>query len=95
MQSKIKVFNDNFEGCLLTFALVNYVCLFQGYIRGQFVLKQQQFLIGRAASVQIPALIHPWIMGQFNLLRERVFLSTDNLQLSLHLQQLLFHQISL
>ena len=35
------------------FALVNYVCLSQGYMRGRFVLKQRQFLIGRAASVQI------------------------------------------
>ena len=35
------------------FTLVNYVRLSQGYIRGRFVLKQQQFLIGRAASVWI------------------------------------------
>ena len=48
------------------FTLVNYVRLSQGYIRGRFVLKQWQFLIGRAASVQIPALIRPWIIVQFN-----------------------------
>ena len=51
------------------FTLVNYVRLSQGYIRGRFVLKQWQFLIGRAASVQIPALICPWILEQFNLIR--------------------------
>ena len=56
------------------FALVNYVCLSQGYIRGRFVLIQRQFLIERAASVQIPALIRPWIMEQFNLIHRKAFL---------------------
>ena len=64
IRSKIKVFNNNFGGYLLTFASVNFVCLFRGYIRGHFVLKQWQFLKGRAASVQIPALICPWILEQ-------------------------------
>ena len=49
------------------FTLVDYVRLSQEYIRGRFVLKQRQFLIGRAASVQSPALIHPWIIEQFDL----------------------------
>ena len=55
------------------FTLVDYVCLSQEYIRGQFVLKQWQFLIGRAPSVQIPTLIHPWIILQFNLVNGKVF----------------------
>ena len=42
------------------FALVIFVCLFRGYIRGRFVLLQQHFLLERAASVQMPALIRPW-----------------------------------
>ena len=61
------------------FTLVDYVRLSQEYIRGRFVLKQRQFLIGRAASVQIPALIHPWIIVQFNLVNGKVFqLSIDS-----------------
>ena len=56
------------------FTLIIYVRFSQGYIRGQFVLKQQQFLIGRAASVQIPALICPWIIEQFNLVSGKAFL---------------------
>ena len=64
------------------FTLVNYVRLSQGYIRGRFVFKQQQFLIGRAASVQIPALIRPWIIVQFNLVSGQAFyLNIDSFQI--------------
>ena len=45
------------------FTLVNYVCLSQGYIRGRFVLKQWQFLIGRAASVQIKWSLSLWFVS--------------------------------
>ena len=44
------------------FTLVNYVRLSQGYIRGQFVLKQWQFLIGRAARVQIKWSLSLWFV---------------------------------
>ena len=61
------------------FTLVDYVRLSQGYIRGRFVFKQQQFLIGRAASVQSPALIHPWIIEQFDLVSGQVsYLNIDS-----------------
>ena len=47
------------------FTLVEYVCLSQGYIRGRFVLHQQQSFL-EEPSVEIPALIRPWIIVQYN-----------------------------
>ena len=48
------------------FTLVNYVRLSPGYIRGRFVLKQRQFLIGRATSVQIQWSLALWIVSSMS-----------------------------
>ena len=75
------------------FTLVDYVCLSQEYIRGRFVWKQWQFLIGRAASVQIPAFIRPRIIVQFNLVSGQAFyLNIDSFQIVFMFSAIVYNQ---